>query len=99
MELQHRHWRSSKIMKKINTDDSNKSLSDMATLNIPIIWQEGKSEQTQKKITVLGFNGIRQYTIKEAVKMLKEGQIFNNNRTDNKKNIDKPIAKEVYENE
>lgn len=99
MELQHRHWRSSKIIKKINTDNSHLALSDMDTLNIPIIWQGGKSEETQKKITVLGFNGIRQYTIKETIKMLKEGQIFNNNRTDNKKNIDKPIAKEVYENE
>lgn len=99
MELQHRHWRSSKIMKKINTDNSDKSLSNMATLNIPIIWQGGKSEETQKKITVLGFNGIRQYTIKETIEMLKKGQIFNNNLTDNKKNINKPITKEIYENE
>jgi hypothetical protein len=95
MEFQHRHWRSSNIVKEINTDNTDKSINSMSVLNVPAIWQGGKSEETQKKITVLGFGGVSQYTIKEAVEMLKAGRIFNNGFSKLKDHTSKPLAKKV----
>ena len=92
MDFHPRHWRSEDVKKKFNADKFTTNIFDYNS-------EGSKTEYTQKKITVLGFNGIRQYTIKEAIEMLKEGRIFDSNLPDNKENIDKPIPKEGHINE
>jgi hypothetical protein len=92
MDFHPRHWRSDDVKKKFNVDKFVTNIFDYDA-------EGSKTEYTQKKITVLGFNGIRQYTIKEAIEMLKEGRIFDSNLPNSEEKIDKPISKEGYVNE